>query len=71
MTDQQTIERAVLGKRVVAVSWLPVSLPFDGLGLESITLEGGTKLRLSVWITTPRERDVVVAEIEEGEDANT
>jgi len=70
-TDQETIERAVIGKRVVAVSWLPVSLPFDGLGLESITLEGGTKLRLSAWITNLRERDVVVIEVEESEDVDT
>jgi len=47
LTEQETIEQAVIGKRIIAVSWLPVP-NFDGLlSLESITLEGG--LKLDIW----------------------
>jgi len=52
MTDQEAIERAVIGKRIVAVSWLPIAVDEDVFELESITLEGGTKLNLSVWYAT-------------------
>jgi len=47
-SDQQTIEQAVLGKRVVAVAWLPVAADGDVFELESITLEGGVMLNLSI-----------------------
>lgn len=63
MTDQRTIERAILGKRIVAMSWLPV--PGGGCDLEFITLEGGTKLNLSA-----NHFGEVEAEVEENEYAN-
>jgi len=69
MIDQETIERAVIGKRVVAVAWLPIPALEDAFQLESITLEGGTKLNLDYWIKPDFEK-IVIAEIEEGEDAN-
>jgi len=70
VTDQQTIERAVLGKRVVAVSWLPFALFDDTFELQSITLENGTKLNLDYWIKPDFEK-VVIAEVAEGEDVDT
>jgi len=69
MTDQQTIERAVLGKRVVAVSWLPVAVDEDVFELESITLEGGVVLNLSIWYAARKYR--IVAGIKGGEDVDT
>jgi len=66
MTDQQTIERAVLGKRVVAVAWLPYLASRTIIMVESITLEGGIVLKL-------RGEDpfiAVLAEIEEGKHAD-
>ena len=49
----ETIEQPILGKRVVAMSWLPMP-GFDALfNLESITLEGGIKLE--VWASDSRE----------------
>jgi len=69
VAEQQTIERAVIGKRIVAVSWLPVAVDEDVFELESITLEGGTKLNLSIWYATFGYR--IVAGIKENEDANT
>lgn len=63
MTEQETIECTILGKRIVAVSWL--SVPGGDCDLESITLEGGTRLNLSA-----NHFGEVEAEIEENEDAN-
>ena len=68
LTDQEMIEQAIIGKRIVAINWLPASAPFGDFELQSITLGGGVQLMLSVWITNPRERDVVVVEIEEQTD---
>ena len=64
------IEQSILGKRIVAVAWLPVPLLEDGFELQSITLEGGIKLGLSARFTSLRIGDIVVVEIEE-KDANT
>ena len=45
MTTQETIEKTLIGKRVVAFAWVPV-LYVDGLFiLDSITLEGGIMLQ--------------------------
>jgi len=66
MTDQETIERAVIGKRVVAVAWLPYLASCTIIIVESITLEGGIVLKL-------RGEDpfiAVLAEIEENEHAD-
>ena len=70
MTDQETIGCTILGKRIVAVSWLPMP-GFDALfNLESITLEGGIKLE--VWVSDSRESVCVwVKDIEENKDANS
>jgi len=44
VTTQQEIEKTIIGKRVVAVAWVPVP-DVDGLFiLGSIRLEGGVKL---------------------------
>jgi len=66
LTDQQSIERAVLGKRVVAVSWLPIAADGDVFELESITLEGGTVLNLSIWHAARKYR--IVAGVKENQD---
>lgn len=70
MTDQQTIEQAIVDKRIIAVGWLPdISCmpPFEALKgtfeLESITLEGGIKLILS----SASGYEEVLAEIEKTE----
>jgi hypothetical protein len=68
LTDQETIERAVIGKRIAAMSWLPVDADKDVFELESVTLEGGTKLNLSIWYATFGYR--IVAGIKEGGYAN-
>lgn len=44
MTEQQTIDCAIVGRRIVAASWLPLTSPEGTFELESITLEGGVKL---------------------------
>ena len=60
MTEQETIEQAVIGKRIVAVSWFPV-FPSEGVvSLESLTLQGGIVLKLRA------EDTIVEAKIEEG-----
>jgi len=44
MSEQETIEKQIIGKRVVAVAWVPVP-DVDGLFvLGSIKLEGGAIL---------------------------
>ena len=70
MTEQETIKRAIIGKRIVAVSWLPMP-GFDALfNLKSITLEGGIKLE--VWASDSRESVCAwVKDIEENKDANS
>lgn len=67
MPDQQTIEQAIIGKRIVAVSWLPAPLFGSAFELKVITLEGGVKLNLR----PVGYEGMVVVEIEESEDANT
>ena len=64
------IEQSILGKRIVAVAWLPMP-GFDALfSLESITLEGGSKLE--VWASDSRESVCAqVRDSEESEDANS
>lgn len=61
MVEQEAIERSVIGKRVVAVAWVPDPLLEGAFELQSITLEGGIKLNL--WVETFRE--IVMAEIVE------
>jgi hypothetical protein len=68
MAEQEAIERAVIGKRITAMSWLPVDADKDVFELESVTLEGGTKLNLSIWHANFKYR--IVAGIKEGEHAN-
>jgi hypothetical protein len=44
MPTQETIEKRIIGKRVVAIAWVPIS-GLDGLFvLGSVTLEGGARL---------------------------
>jgi len=43
MNEQETIEQAIIGKRVVAIAWVPVSGK-DEFAVSSIMLEGGTML---------------------------
>jgi len=43
LTEQETIEKAVIGKRVVAVAWEP-GLDRDQFAVSLITLEGGVTL---------------------------
>jgi len=40
MNEQETIEQAIIGKRVVAIAWVPVSGK-DEFAMSSIMLEGG------------------------------
>lgn len=68
MTEQETIEEAIIGKRIVAVSWLPIAVHEDVFELESITLEDGIILNLSIWYATFGYR--IVAGIKENEDVN-
>jgi len=61
LSEQQIIEQAVIGKRVVAVAWVAGQRWPPLLSLESLTLEGGIVLKLRVddhWYA-------VVIEIEE------
>jgi hypothetical protein len=67
MDEQETIERTVIGKRIVAVAWLPVLEREGLLDLESLTLEGGTVLKFR----PDNHWNRVIAEIEESEHANT
>lgn len=68
--QQQVIQETIIGKCIVAVSWLPMP-GFDALfSLESITLEGGSKLE--VWASDSRESVCAqVRDSEESEDANS
>lgn len=67
MTEQETIEQSILGKRIVAVSWLPIERGEIWMSLEKITLEGGTVLEL--WASD--YDNIVFANVEESEDANS
>jgi len=58
MSMQETIEKAIIDKRVVAVAWFPVLID-EIFSLESLTFEGGTVLKLRA------EDTVVEAKIEE------
>ena len=66
MVEQQRVmQEAIVGKRIVAMAWLPnisVKPPFEPIEgtfeLQSITLEGGVKLNL--WASDWEE---VMAEI--------
>ena len=65
MTDQETIDQAVIGKRIVAISWLPIPRFKNLFSLESLTLEDGTVLKLQIddyW-------NYVMVKVEEGENA--
>jgi len=66
MTEQEMIEEAIIGKRIVAVSWLPIPSDNDAFELSSITLEGG--ITLSLWIDG--FPGTIAAEIEESEHAD-
>ena len=59
MTEQETIEQAIIGKRIVAVSWFPVLQGEGVFSLESLTLQGGIVLKLRA------EDTIVEAKIEE------
>jgi hypothetical protein len=43
VTEQETTEQQIIGKRIVAVAWTPVP-DKDMFAVSSITLEGGTTL---------------------------
>jgi len=64
-TEQETIEKTIIGKRVVAVAWVPVP-NVDGLFvLGSIKLEGGAKLEFQGC-----DGDAVFARLTEGDHAD-
>ena len=58
---EETIEKTIIGKRVVAIAWEP-DFDRNRFGVSSITLEGGVTLDFkgdyydAVW-TTLREND--------------
>jgi hypothetical protein len=66
MPTRETIEKTLIGKRIVAVAWVPIS-GLEGLFvLGSLTLEGGAKLEFSSG-----DRDcAVLARLKENEHAD-
>ena len=64
MTEQETIEQAIIGKRIVAVSWRPVEVGGEtSMSLEVIMLDGG--IVLEFW--AGGYPYIVEAEIKEGQ----
>jgi hypothetical protein len=57
MPTQEIIEKAIIGKRVVAIAWVPV-LDKDEFAVSSITLEGGITLKFQ-----GRDGDAVFANL--------
>jgi hypothetical protein len=57
MPTQETIEKRIIGKRVVAIAWVPV-LDKDEFAVSSITLEGGITLKFQ-----GRDGDAVFADL--------
>jgi hypothetical protein len=67
MTEEEMINQTIIGKRIVAVAWVPLSRTYkNAFDIESITLEGGVTLKLY----TNFFDTIVVAEIEENDHAD-
>ncbi len=66
LTEQEKINRALIGKRIVAVSWIPIPGFRFRFRLESITLEGGVRLEMCSGSS-----ETILARIEESKDDNT